>query len=279
MLLTRFARTTTNFLHSREPLSEEQMRQVAPAIFAEGAHESRGERYAYLPTVEALRALGQEGFQPFMVAQSRTRREDRQGFTKHMVRMRHPDRQNTSGEAYEVVLINSHDGSTSYQMLSGVLRFVCMNGMVVGENVQDVRVPHRGDARAKVVEGAFEVLDGLTRVVEDVDQMKALQLTHDEQRAFAVAAAELRFADRVAGAPLPVNPDQLLQARRMADDGDSLWLTFQRLQESTVRGGVETRTATGKRRTSRAVQGIDGSVGLNRALWVLAAEMRRLKQS
>ncbi len=37
------------------------------------------------------------------------------------------------------------------------------------------------------------------------------------------------------------------------------------------------RNATGKRVTTRAVNGIDQDIKLNRALWVLAEEMRKLK--
>ena len=64
---TRFSRNT-NVLRSGSPLGEEQMRLAAPSIFAAGKHVSRSERYAYIPTIEVLRGLQKEGFQPFMVA-------------------------------------------------------------------------------------------------------------------------------------------------------------------------------------------------------------------
>jgi hypothetical protein len=44
-----------------------------------------------------------------------------------------------------------------------------------------------------------------------------------------------------------------------------------------VRGGLEGRNAKGKRTRTRPIQGIDQSVALNRGLWVLAEEMRKLK--
>lgn len=37
---------------------------------------------------------------------------------------------------------NSHDGTSSYQMIAGMFRFVCCNGMVAGEIHNDVRVRH-----------------------------------------------------------------------------------------------------------------------------------------
>lgn len=44
-----------------------------------------------------------------------------------------------------------------------------------------------------------------------------------------------------------------------------------------MRGGLNGRTATNKRITTRAVAGIDSGIKLNRGLWVLAEEMRKLK--
>jgi hypothetical protein len=109
-------------VRSETPLCDEQMRRAAPSIFAEGKHGSRSERYTYIPTIEVLRGLRREGFEPFMVAQSKSRIEGKTEFTKHMIRMRHAGQVNTRPEANEIILINSHDGASSYQMLAGVFR-------------------------------------------------------------------------------------------------------------------------------------------------------------
>ena len=57
-----------------------------------------------------------------MVAQSKSRIEGKTEFTKHMIRMRHAGHVQARPEANEIILINSHDGASSYQMLSGVFR-------------------------------------------------------------------------------------------------------------------------------------------------------------
>ena len=44
-----------------------------------------------------------------------------------------------------------------------------------------------------------------------------------------------------------------------------------------MRGGLLCRAANGRRQRTRPVQGIDQNVGLNRALWLLADGMQRLK--
>jgi hypothetical protein len=276
-LATRFA-NGTRVLRSETPLSEDQMRRVAPSIFAAGKHASRSERYTYIPTIDVLRGLAREGFQPFMVAQGQSRIEGKTEYTKHMIRMRHAGQVSARPEANEIILINSHDGASSYQMLAGVFRFVCCNGLVVGTVAEDIRVPHKGDVQGEVIEGAIRVLHDFEVVDASVGHMKALELRTEEERAFATAALALRYGERGEGQPpAPITADQLMEARRGEDLGHSLWSAFQRVQENTVRGGQPCRTVQGRRTRTREVASIDRGVGLNRALWVLAEEMRKLK--
>ncbi len=284
-LATRFGRDTF-VVRSDAPLGDDQMRRAAPSIFAEGKHVSRSERYTYIPTIEVLHGLRREGFEPFMVAQSRSRIEGKTEFTKHMIRMRHAPGGSASArarpEANEIILINSHDGASSYQMLAGVFRFVCCNGLVVGTVSNDVRIPHKGDIQNDVIEGAFRVLDDFEVVDAHTDAMKALQLEPPEEMAFATAALALRFGERRVEEggghqPAPVTAAQLIEARRSEDLGHSLWTTFQRVQENVMRGGQPGRSAQGRRLHTRPVASIDRGLSLNRALWTLAEEMRKLK--
>jgi hypothetical protein len=272
-LASRFA-SRSPALRSAAPLTDDRIARVAPSIFAVEPHESRSPRYTYIATGEVLRGLRREGFEPFFVCQTRVRNASKREFTKHMIRLRHADQINGS-EANEIILLNSHDGSSSYQMLAGMFRFVCQNGMVCGETVGEVRVPHKGDVVGQVIEGAFEVLDGFGAVAEQRDSMEALRLETGEQAAFARAALALKYDndDR----PAPVTEAQLLTPRRFDDSGADLWRTFNRVQENMTKGGLEGRNRNGRRTTTRPVIGIDQNVKLNRALWVLADEMRRLR--
>ena len=274
-LATRFARSTA-VLRREVPLLEDEMRHVAPSIFASGKHVSRSERYTYIPSIEVLRGLGREGFEPFMVAQARSRIAGTTEYTKHMIRLRHASQLKERPEANEIILINSHDGASSYQMLAGIFRFVCCNGLVVGDVANDIRIPHKGDVRDEVIDGAFRVLDDFERVEMSTDEMKSRSISSAEQSAFATAALALRYDPSQLATPAPITPDQLLEARRAEDTGTTLWHTFQRVQENLTRGGLSGRTTTGRRMQTRPIEAIDRSVALNRALWILAEEMRRI---
>jgi hypothetical protein len=274
MLASRFA-SRSPVLRSDSPLSDDQIHRVAPSIFAEAPHESRSQRYAYIPTATVLTELRKEGFQPFMVTQTRTRHEDRRDYTKHMIRLRHASQINARGEANEIILLNSHDGTSSYQMLAGMFRFVCSNGLVCGDTVADVRVPHKGDVAGQVIEGAYQVLHGFDRALESRESMQAITLNEGEAEVFARAALSLKYDDP--DKPAPITESQILMPRRFDDRRPDLWSVFNRTQENLTKGGLHGRSANGRRQQTRPVQGIDSDIRLNRALWLLADGLRQLK--
>ncbi|WP_275213598.1 DUF932 domain-containing protein [Citrobacter freundii] len=273
-LASRFASLSPS-LRSDYPLSDDQIHRVAPSIFADAPHESRSQRYSYIPTAAVLTELRKEGFQPFMVTQTRVRDEGKREHTKHMLRLRHASQIN-GAEANEIVLLNSHDGTSSYQMLAGMFRFVCSNGLVCGDTVADVRVPHKGDVAGSVIEGAFEVLSGFERVKESRDAMRAITLDEGEAEVFARSALALKY-DPTDNKPAPITESQILMPRRFDDRRPDLWSVFNRTQENLTKGGLHGRSANGRRQQTRPVQGIDSDVRLNRALWMLADGLRQLK--
>ncbi|HFI6072106.1 TPA: DUF932 domain-containing protein, partial [Escherichia coli] len=146
-----------NQIRRDRPLTREELMQVVPSVFGEEKHTSRSENYTWIPTITVLESLQREGFQPFFACQTRVRDPGRRGYTKHMLRLRR-DGEINGQHVPEIILLNSHDGTSSYQMLPGYFRFVCQNGCVCGQSLGEVRVPHRGDVVEKVIEGAYEVV-------------------------------------------------------------------------------------------------------------------------
>lgn len=266
-------------------LENDQLARYAPSIFAEMPHSSRSQRYAYIPTIKVVDALRNEGFAPVKVQVARVRQDDRRGFEKHMIRFRRVDSLagGTVGDVFpEVVLVNSHDGSTSYILESGLFRLVCSNGLVVGHGVSEsVRIRHQGNVISDVIEGSFRVLEQSKQAIEVADRWSQIKLAPPEQTALAIGAHHLRFADAAGVVETPIQPDQLLRPRRMADDGADLWTVFNRIQENAVKGGLRGTAVdtNGRRRrvSTREVKGIDGNLNLNRALWKMAEAMAAAK--
>lgn len=264
---------------SRSPMDNETLQRAAPSIFAGNKHESRSEKFTYIPTIDVIDGLRREGFQPFEVRQGGSRDVTKRGFTKHLIRMRREGDLQVGDSARELILLNAHDGTSSYRLMSGLFRMVCSNGLVVADGeAMDLRIPHKGDIVSQVIEGAFTVIAEGERIDQAVEGMRALTLNTGEQEAFAAAAAELRFDEGKA----PVDARQINAPRRRDDVGTDMWRTFNRVQENLVQGGVSyiQRNEQGRavaRRETRPVNSIDTNVTLNRALWTLATRMQELK--
>lgn len=267
-LASHFGRT--NQIRRDRPLTHEELMQHVPSVFGEDKHASRSEKYTFIPTITLLENLQREGFQPFFACQSRVRDPGRREHTKHMLRLRRAGQINGQ-QVPEIIILNSHGGESSFQLLPGIFRSVCTNSLVCGQSFGEIRVPHRGNVVEKVIEGAYEVLGIFDRVEEKRDVMQSLLLPPPAQQAFAKAALTYRFGDE----HQPVTASQILTPRRYEDRQDDLWSVFNRCQENLLKGGLPGRTAKGKRSHTRAVKGIDGDVKLNRALWVMAEELQQ----
>ncbi|EIU2129167.1 DUF945 domain-containing protein, partial [Salmonella enterica] len=222
------------------------------------------------PTITLLENLRREGFEPFFACQSRVRDPGRRDYTKHMLRLRRAG-QITGQQVPEIIILNSHGGESSFQLLPGVFRSVCTNSLVCRQSFGEIRVPHRGDIVGKVIEGAYEVLGVFDRVEEKREAMQSLLLPPPAQQALAKAALTYRFGEE----HQPVTTAQVLTPRRREDYGQDLWTVWNTLQENLLKGGLPGRTVQGKRTHTRAVNGIDGDIRLNRALWVMAEQMQQ----
>ncbi len=274
-LATRFGRNSHQ-ISGREALDNEALFRHVPSVFAREAHDSRSERYVYVPTIEIVEGLRREGWFPFFAVQSVPRDGSRHGHAKHMLRLRR-DGGIGKPEAAEVIIVNSHDGTSAYQMFAGMLRFVCTNSMIAGERFEEVRVPHKGGIQDRIIEGVYTVAEDFPRLIDATETMKDTRLSRDEQQVLAEASLVARYGEEES----PVRPDQIIAPRRREDVGQNLWQTFNVIQENLIRGGLDGRrqTADGRIRRSRTrpINGIDQNVGLNRALWTLAGGMQRLK--
>jgi len=257
-------------------LTLSEIRDVAPSVFADAPHGSRSQRYAYIPTSVILSNLLNEGFVCTKAQQARTRIEGKEDFTKHLLVFTRA--RSDSEIAPSVALLNSHDGSSRYKLLAGILRYACLNGLLVSEGtVGEVSVPHTGNVVGRVIEGSFEVIEGAQRAIEVASDWKKISLALPERVEFARAASLLRWDGQEQVAP--VSPNHLLTPRRYEDRGTDLWTTYNVIQENLVKSGLKgnTRDAAGRRRGVRALTGIDGNVALNRALWSLTQGLADLK--
>jgi len=267
-------------IHMMTPLTDEQLYKVAPSIFAQLPWGEVSDRYTFIPTSTIVAQLRKEGFQPVRAHQSRTVTEGKREFAQHMIRFQHPDAivAKLNDEIPEIVLRNSHDRTSGFQLSAGMLRLVCMNGMMVkSTSLGDISVRHSGNIVGDIIEGSYSIIKEVPSLMDKVAGFKALELEQTHREIFAHAALCLRYGDNEA----PVTPTQLLKTRRYSDQKSDLWTTFNVVQENMMKGGLLTASTdrNGKVRhgRTRSIKSICEDNRINKALWMLTEGMAELK--
>lgn len=251
--------------------------RFAAIVNETGRNENKtSERYQFIPTKRVLDVLGDNGWYASKASQGRCNIQSRNGHQKHMVRLQNESYRGQGAGAYpEVLLINSHEGTSAFRLMCGLFELVCSNGLIVQrEAFGNYRVRHVGytdDAVQRALDG---VTNDFPQVMESRESMRALPLERAEQLAFASAAIELAWD----GEKYAVNPESLLRIQHREQREPSLWHTYNVVQENLLQGNIPVRNKeTGKVRHTAKVKQIDKDVKLNSALWRLAEEMRSIK--
>lgn len=254
-------------------ITRDDLRQIVPSAFAAQPFHAMSDRYRYVGTDQALDIMGGLGFQPVQAMQSRTRIEEKRGYTRHFVRLRHIDHlTNPAGEEVpEIVLENSHDGSAAYRLHAGIYRFVCSNGLLIASaSFGTISVKHAGgrDFESRIIDATRQITEETPKAFDAVARWKQIILPRPVQIRMAEQAMALK--------PLEgVRPAALLTARREEDYTDAegnrdLWRTLNTLQESMMRGGVQGINPRGRRTRTRSIRSVTATIGLNRSLWRIA---------
>lgn len=258
-------------------LTTDDIRQSAPSIFASRPWEGMSSNYRFIPTGDVLDRMAVQGFRVTKAVQSRSRIPGKASFTRHMLRLRHVDfLDSVEAEVPEVVLINSHDRSSAYKLFTGIMRFICENGMIVeSSDFGSFSIRHSGSRNLyqQIMEATGHIMDGVPTIMGRIGDWKQIILPREGQLDLARQAMELK--------PNPaISFTQLLTSRRPEDDTDAdgardLWRSFQVVQENSVRGGVSGRNANGRRITTRPIKSVNADLHLNRSLWALAENSSR----
>lgn len=263
--LTSFQPSHSSALQST--LSPDALRERVPAAFAPAAHERTSTAYTFISTERVLTALASAGFLPVEARQAARARS--QLHARHLIRLRRRFETIALRDAIpEILFLNSHDGTSAYQLRVGLYRVVCTNGLVVSAGMFPTwRVAHRGDVVADVVEAALEISERFDLLATAVDRMERTQLDRLQQLDFAAEAVALRFPKDLTGS---IEPSRFLVAHRAEDVGNDLWRTFNVLQENLLRGGIPRRSASNRLSRTRRITAIREDVRLNSGLWELA---------
>ena len=258
--------------YSNEGFNLDQLREIAPSIFAEQPAGKVSDRYGFVPTVAVVEELNNRGLVPVFAGQTLSRSVDNRPFAKHLIRFRPQYAPTIANQSLpEVVLMNSHDGSSGFKLWAGIFRMVCCNGMIISDSVMgQVSVSHRSNAAEIVGQRSVDFMGKIDHIEERIRRFMDRILEPIEQYQFAEQAAQLRWGnDRPAG----LDSRNLLIGRRFEDSGDTLWHTLNRIQENVIKGGVNLNRPGRRQSSTRVLRSVGDDARINSKLWELADEL------
>lgn len=253
-------------------MTDDQIRAKAPSVFATHAAANVSEKYAYLPTYQAVRDMRTMGLEVASVREGYKRSPEGRNFAIHELRMRRPGdvaQGRQLGELFpEVILRNSHDRTSGFDLSAGLFRLVCLNGMTVADHAFNVKLRHVGRNQVdKLYAGVAQIIESLPRTIEIAASWREINLASEQIERLANRAAEIR------GSSLMLDAGQILRLRRWDDQGSNLWSVFNRLQENLTVGGMRGHNATGQRRRLQGIRTLAADVNFNQKLWTAASEL------
>ena len=262
-------------------LTKEQIREVAPVVFAtEPTNKSVSEKYLHVNTETVIDDLAKLGWLPVTAMQRRTKpRKDGSPTirSKHMVSFQNPDlmiKGANGDDAFpRIIVTNSHDGLSSFQFRVGIYRLVCSNGLVVAdEEFSAFSIKHKGYTFEELQTVVSSAVEDLPNKIVVLNKMQDRMLTPEEQRQLAIDAMALRSTNPDAKYD-EVSIEEVLTATRKEDEGDSLWLVFNRVQESIINGGYSAALRGSKVRKVKKIKSFERDLQVNQDLFKLATAL------
>jgi len=278
------------------PLSDDNLRDIAPSIFAKSHDGERSKSYTLVKTSKIIDILRSAGWQPQRATEVVQRTSSSNlikallsspGHQKHMVVFRSEDDELSFPDPRikvinhdqfhidiarvypEIVLFNSTNGSCKFRMHGGLFALICKNGLIIPiKTIGCFEYKHQGFDPKEIYTGTTEFIREIPKLIDVVDRWSNTNLDQPQQIDFATLASKLRWDDP------PVTPSQLLERSREADKGNDLWTVFNVIQDRTIKGGFK---AARSKRNVRPITNIEQTRTINEGLWEIASVM--LEQS
>lgn len=280
-------------------LDIETIQRLAPAVFSSTKAPKLTDRYVSLHTADLIPVMRDYGYVPVQAAQRKSRApkvipnnsgiilEQSQNSLKipeshnaHLVSFAHESNLELDLRP-EIILYNSHDGTSSVQLYAGCYRFICSNGIVAGEGFNQ-RMYHSKSGMQGFEDMLKHTVESLPMVQERIAMLRDTKLDSEQQYQMARLGMSTRWnlldeADRTVPLKgLYASENTIMSALRItrsADMYDDAFTVFNRIQETVIRGKAYLRSFTENNqsgdniRKARPVVSAKESIRINSELW------------
>lgn len=255
----------------------DELKEVAPSVFADSHHPNRSNRYSFVPSKNLLHSFNNLGWQL-----SHAKQQGKDMYARHIIRLENPNLGylNLKNDQVKphIILDNSHNGASTCQIHMGLFRLVCTNGLVVSVPgmFSSIKMKHMGIDDSKLKELLNVTIEHYNIIGSHIGSMSQIELSNDEKEEFAIKAYANREGKRLYDEDgnllmkkllAEVNPIELLEPLRDEDKSNDLWTTYNVIQEHLVKGIFNKTNNNGKVIKAKSLTNAVRNLELNKSLW------------
>lgn len=186
-------------------------------------HEDASDRYTHISTRLIIDSLESRGFELESTNISNVRKASNKGFQKHLVTMKYKEMETKEGVP-TVIIQNSHNRSTGLKFHTGFIRFACMNGLILGDGINEQKIRHSQNWKDKATNFLDNYSNEVHRLEWEHDRMKSQYMSASMINELAHHAAGIRYDQRDV-----LDTNELSLIRRKADIGSDAYSVYNRL--------------------------------------------------
>lgn len=234
------------------------------------------EKYKLAKTSEIIKTIESLGYTMQKFVAMKVKKKERHGFQKHRVTFTSPELRATNDGVPQLLLTNSHDGTSSVVLQLGFFRYICSNGLVVGRNlIEPIRIRHSGsDFDQRLIIAINHIVAQAEKLTRSIDLMKSVKLSDVDILSFQRQALQNRLGDdvKIESFSVPV--------QREEDKANDLFTVMNVVQEALIRGGARVLVEQDGKRKDKAIRRVNGlttQTEINTMLWNLAEESLELR--
>lgn len=262
--------------HSTSAISKQDLVSLVPSAFQTKASPKVSSKYCFVSTERLIDDLAILGFQPVVAKQNKIRKGVT-GFQKHFIVFRNEEfviknekNPKLIEESLDLILSNSHDGTSHFNFQAGIFRLVCDNGLLaMDKKYGSFKIRHMSYSFEELRNQINELVSNIPQIFEKVKLMKDIKMSDDKIAEFALRACKIRWEKEV-----KIDVNELLKSERVEDQSKDLWTIYNVVQEKLVKGGFTYYTDKGKERRSRAVKNFESQIKLNEELYELVEQYK-----
>lgn len=216
------------------------------------------DKYNHVNTTTIINKLQHFGWTVQKTVETKVRKQERQGYQKHFVTLVHDDLIIDDQNKLTLLIVNSHDGSSSLQFKSGIFRLVCSNGLIVGNSFLDYRIRHTAK---NIDEELYYMLQRLRDSAVKLNLLIKKMQNTEPKNFIDLVKDEFYKGERV------INLDK---CQRYGDRGQDLYTIFNRAQENILKGNV---FSLDKQRYKTKIRSIKSIIDVNQKLFNIAEQL------